>query len=684
MAARLNVGAPAVFAGRPRLQLVLLSGLMLFVELALIRWSGSHVIYLSYFSNFVLLGSFLGIGVGFLRARARTDLSRYAPTALALLVGLVLMLRIEIDRSGGQLIYFGALETRGLPLWFVLPIVFVSVATVMALIGEGVARTFARFAPLDAYRLDIVGSLLGIAAFITLSFLGAPPVAWGSVAALLMLLALPSGWRVLQVASVIILVLLLDRDSATTGTSWSPYYRVQIAPLSAPGSYWVIVNSIPHQTILSVMQRRSEQPIYFLPFERMVRSDTGRVLVVGAGTGSDVAVALSLGATAVDAVEIDPRLYQIGVELHPDRPYHDPRVRAVIDDGRAFLERSDARYDLILFALPDSLTLVSGQSSLRLESYLFTREALTEARRHLAPGGVFAMYNYYRESWLIDRLAGTLEVVYGHPPCIDSVGTVGHLAALTVGLEPSSVACPTTWSRSGDVVPPATDDYPFVYLRDRLIPDFYLVSIGLILVLALVAVRVAGGPWRPMVPHLDLFWMGAAFLLLETKSVVQFALLFGTTWLVNALVFGGILVSVLAAVSLARRARLPRPGVLFPMLLATVAVSWVVEPRTLLELEPEWRFGASVVVYFSPIFLANLVFAQRFAAAENSTAAFGANLLGAMAGGVVEYAALVTGYQALAVLVALLYAAAWVTGVGPAMTLSSPAARLARLARRKG
>ena len=82
-------------------------------------------------------------------------------------------------------------------------------------------------------------------------------------------------------------------------------------------------------------------------------------------------------------------------------------MRVIIDDGRAFLERSDDRYDLILFALPDSLTLVSGQSSLRLESYLFTREAMEVARDHLTPDGVFAMYNYYRYPWLADRLANT-------------------------------------------------------------------------------------------------------------------------------------------------------------------------------------------------------------------------------------------------------------------------------------
>src|SRR3712207_8603910 len=92
----------------PRTRLVLLSFLMLFVELALIRWTGSNVVYLSYFSNFVLLGSFLGIGVGFLRARARVDLFPWAPLALALLVAFVLLFPVRIDRSGSELVYFGS------------------------------------------------------------------------------------------------------------------------------------------------------------------------------------------------------------------------------------------------------------------------------------------------------------------------------------------------------------------------------------------------------------------------------------------------------------------------------------------------------------------------------------------------------------------------------------------------
>src|SRR5215813_8228002 len=131
-----------------RVRLVLLSFLMLFVEFALIRWLGANIVYLSYYSNFVLLGSFLGIGVGFLRARSRVNLFPLAPVALALLLLFVQRFPVQISHtSGKQLIFFGALKTTGLPTWLMLPVIFLAVAAVMAMIGEGVARTFVRFKP---------------------------------------------------------------------------------------------------------------------------------------------------------------------------------------------------------------------------------------------------------------------------------------------------------------------------------------------------------------------------------------------------------------------------------------------------------------------------------------------------------------------------------------------------------
>jgi hypothetical protein len=631
---------------------------MLFLELALIRWIGSNVLYLSYFSNFILLASFLGIGLGFLRANSARDLFRFAPIALATLVAFVRVFPVEIDRSGTELIFFGALGTRsGLPPFVTLTLLFLGVATVMALVGEGVARTFRRFPPLEAYRLDILGSLAGIGTFSILAFLQAPPVVWGAVVTAAFLVLIGVRRALWPAPALALMLILLGLESAVSTDSWSPYYKIRLIPHPS-GAITLLVNGIPHQTIDSAQRRLDEVPLYGLPY-RYTRAAPNNVLIVGAGTGDDVAISLRLGAQHVDAVEIDPRIHDIGVQRNPDRVFQDPRVTSYVNDGRAFLEQTTRRYDLILFALPDSLTLVAGQSSLRLESYLFTAEAMQAARAHLKPDGAFAEYNYYREQWLVDRLAGTLQQVYGHPPCVDSTGQLGRLALLMASSNPTALQCPTIWRSAGTISPPATDDYPFLYLQQRTIPGFYMLTLALILAAALLLVRVGAGAPRPMGRYLDLFCMGAAFLLLETKNVVQFALLFGTTWFVNSLVFVGILLAVYLAIEVARRIDLGPPWLLYVALLVALGVAWLVQPDLLLGLPVVPRFVIAIVVAFAPVFLANLVFARRFRDVAASNLAFATNLLGAMLGGVLEYASLVTGYRALLIMIGLLYAGAF-------------------------
>lgn len=631
---------------------------MLFLELALIRWIGSNVLYLSYFSNFVLLASFLGIGLGFLRANAAHDLFPFAPIALTALVAFVRVFPVEIDRSGTELIFFGALGTRsGLPPFVTLPLLFLGVAAVMALVGEGVARTFRRFSPLEAYRLDILGSLAGIITFSALAFLEAPPFVWGVVVAAALFLLIDRRPVLWQAPALAVMLTLLGLESAVPTDSWSPYYKIRLNPHPS-GAVTLLVNGIPHQTIDLAQRRLDQVPIYGLPYQHR-KAMPASVLIVGAGTGDDVAIALRLGAQHIDAVEIDPRIHDIGVQRNPDRAFQDARVTSYVNDGRAFLEQTARHYDLILFALPDSLTLVAGQSSLRLESYLFTAEAMQAARAHLAPDGAFGEYNYYREPWLVDRLAGTLQQVYGHPPCLDSTGQVGRLALLMASPNQAALQCPTLWRPAAATPAPATDDYPFLYLQQRTIPGFYLLTLALILGAALLLIRLGAGALRPMGRYLDLFLMGAAFLLLETKNVVQFALLFGTTWFVNSLVFVGILVAVYLAIEVARRIELGPPWRLYAALLAALTVAWLVPPDLLLGLTVVPRFIVAIVVAFAPVFLANLLFASRFRDVAASNLAFATNLLGAMLGGVLEYASLVTGYRALLIVIALLYAGAF-------------------------
>ena len=640
------------------LRLFLSSALMLFLELALIRWTAANIVHLGYFSNFVLLGSFLGVGVGFLRAGRSDRDPLYFPVCLALLVGAVLRFPVTVDRSGSDLIFFTSLHTTGPPPWIALPVVFIGVAVVMAGPGELVGRCFTQLPRLDAYRLDLLGSLAGIAAFTGLSLLRSPSLVWGVVVAVLTAVLM---WRPRRAAVLALsggaLVAMLTAESLAPGVSWSPYYKVTAHEGTLDGSrvISVSVNGVPHQSAMDAETKAHLVPAYALPYERRTEATPGRVLIVGAGTGTDVALALSRGATSVDAVEIDPRLQQIGAQRHPNHPYSDPRVHVHINDGRAFLERTSSVYDMIIFALPDSLTLVSGASSLRLESYLFTVEAMRSVRDHLAPGGSFSMYNAYRQTWLIGRLARTVQDAFGHPPCVDSLSGVS--AVISAGLASADQQCdPAQVIPAGPA--PATDDHPFVYLYGRSIPPFYAITLLGIVLLSLLAVRVAGGPIRTLRPYVDLAFLGAAFLLLETRAVTGFALLFGTTWIVNAIVFAGVLLVVLAAVEVTRRRPTPPLRMLYAALAASLLVAALVPPGLLLVLPALPRAVVAVTVAFLPVFVANLIFAKRFADTVDATSAFAANLLGAMVGGCLEYLSLVVGYQALILLAALLYAGA--------------------------
>jgi len=642
-------------AGAVVRRLLLGSALMLFLELALIRWLGSNVVHLSYFSNFVLLGSFLGIGLGFLISRRSWSVLPAAPVILAVLVIFTFLAPVTIDRAGDQIIYFTSLTTSGPPAWLVLPLIFVFVAAVLAGPAEVVGRCFAHLRPLTAYRWDLVGSLVGIGSFTLMSFLRAPSVVWGIVVTVAFVVLIGNWQRYLAAVAGLAMVAALLVETLSPGISWSPYYKIHTEDSVVAGIPLtdISVNGVPHQIMRAAQQRLLEEPQYGFPYARSPGNPLDNVLIIGAGSGSDVAIALAKGAKHIDAVDIDPRIMDIGAEENPDHPYQDPRVTRHVNDGRAFLETTDTKYDMILFALPDSLALVTGASQIRLESFLFTEQALAAARDHLTPDGVFSMYNYYRDDWLIDRLAGTAAVAFGHTPCVDLPG--GGQAVVTAALDQSHQSCSTAYVPSGQVIAPATDDRPFLYFEGGSIPALYLWTLAGILLISLISVRILGGPFRAMRPYADLFFMGAAFLLLETKNIATFALLFGTTWLVNALVFAGVLVIVLAAVETTRRFRTPPLPVVFGGIAAALAVCYFVEPDWLLTLPFIPRLVVAILLAFVPIYLANVAFSKRFGASDDSRSAFGLNLLGAMLGGCLEYLALLTGYRNLLLVVAALY-----------------------------
>ncbi|MCI0740987.1 MAG: hypothetical protein L0Y72_18220, partial [Gemmataceae bacterium] len=768
--------------------------------LACIRWFGAHVLFLTFFTNCVLLACFLGMSLGCLAARrARNYLSWTPPLlALAMAAGLGMELwRPLVERLidvGGQaspdVVFFGTeyhvheLSRFAVPMEVVSGFFFVLIALVFVGLGQELGRAFVRVQRsvesgaqrveggargveggaqsaerrrIVAYSVNLLGSVLGIVAFALVSMLELPPfwwflvVVWG-IAYLLILAPVPVGqdsapvqasgqernpipragdqpggqerspiprlWQ--QVALLGCLGLTLFFAGRTSGAFhkngqsgvhlWSPYYRVDYVRQPDKRIY---VNQIVHQGMASL--REGFAPAYAYSLPHLLRRESGGepfrdVLIIGAGAGNDVGRALHFGAHplaerggyTVDAVEIDPVILRLGKHDHPDKPYNDPRVRVYIDDGRNFLRQTERQYDLIVYALVDSLVLHSGYSNLRLENYLFTQEALVRARSRLKPGGLLVMYNYFRQGWIIDRLRATLRNAFGEEPVLLTTPPLAELQkdqrfsglAVLIAGEDAKVRAwleqnpkfvlgaeriadaaegardgveigitrlaPLPHGRGSDITS-ATDDWPFLYLREPMLPDLTVRGMALLLVLAFVLLFAfwPGGQDRNPILRSErgsdvlMFFLGAGFMLVETRAIVQAALVLGSTWLVNAMVLLGILLLMIGA------------NVFYLVLRPTKRWPWIaglflsLSAGWFLTIPDDWPRGAFLLgtfaVLVSPIFFSSVLFASYFATSE-ADRALGWNIAGAVAGGLLENLSLMLGCRNLLLVIALLYA----------------------------
>jgi hypothetical protein len=646
------------------------SFLVLFLETALIRWLPAYVRLLAYFSNFILLASFLGIGLGCLLASRRRNLFVWFPMMLfAVIVG-VDRLRLEVALPSTSTIYFSSgTSAPVVPVesTLLLPLLFLSVAALFIAVAHRMGRDMAGRPPLGAYVINLLGSLAGVAAFAIVSWLELPPSIWFGIAGAAALPFVVADRRWVAAVNVVLLagsLVVVHRMEA--GSLWSPYYRITVFQDNADTV--VEVNHIFHQSMAPVAHKE-----YFYQWPYAVFGDTfDEVLILGAGSGTDVAAALRHGAKHVTAVDIDPVILRLGAERHPDRPYSDPRVTVINDDARHFLRTTTKRYDLVVFALIDSLTVQSSFSGVRLESYMFTRESFEAVRERLSPCGVMVLYNYFREKWLVDRLANTSADVFGRDPLGHVHQDRAYLAVMLAGPRLSKLAAPPplppdvlaygqshapspahSLVRDASVVV-ATDDWPFLYMRGPDLPQHYLAALALVLVVSVIAVLlVRGGGSAAWSWHF--FFLGAGFMLLETKSIVQFALLWGSTWSSASLAIASVLVMALASALVASRIEIRRKNLVAAALLAMIAINYVVPVG---RVSFNSRLAESLfygLLVFSPVFCAGLLFSSSFKESSSTADDFGANLLGAMVGGVGEYVSLLAGYRFLLILVAVCY-----------------------------
>jgi SAM-dependent methyltransferase len=677
--------------------LLLSSFLCLCVELVLIRWIPSTIHVVAFFNNLVLIACFLGIGVGMAKPAPFQQAVLQAGRRLLFCVMVLTIVGVAkpsvslpqgADHGLNEYEYAFSFVTIPLPI--MLLAVFALAAWTTIPFGQAVANCFDQFEKLTAYSLNILGSLLGVLGFALMSWLSAPPYVWFGIMFLGLIYLKPHRQHLVSVA-IVAICLAVQQWSSTSFFAkqvfWSPYYKVIAQPV-IPGEWDKgVALEVNDQFLLSGFDLRNEATLdpdkvneqarisisrlksyYRFPFElKPVKS----VLILGSGMGNDVASALRCGVEHVTAVEIDPTVLELGKRYHPEKPYSSPKVRIVCNDGRAFLNHTDEKFDIVMFATLDAHGLISTVGNVRLDSFIYTRESIEAAKRCLNPGGLLVLsFGPFREETQY-RQYSTVKTVFTQEP-LYFIHANGHRTIVAGDLDGlGEKELPSEWKlisheeRRAKMQEytcasiPATDDWPHLYLRSPSVPrEYWSVLGGILLISVLMLMAQFKGGSR-----LDgrLFFLGAGFLLLETKAVTEFALLIGSTWVVNVMVFSVILLMILAANFVVLKFVKNTPVQFYYLLLfLALLVEYLYPPATWVGTAQSNQIVLGGCYLGVPIFLSALIFATTFRGVQLGSVALAGNILGAVLGGTCEYFSLALGIRALNLLALSMYGLAFV------------------------
>jgi hypothetical protein len=694
--------------------LFVLSVASLFLELFLIRWIGTEVRVFAYLQSTILVVCFLGLGMGCWTCRQPVKVRDILFPLLALVAlmvpiswlslgnkvslllnacGDILMFTHTVTDSPAQTAVYTALG-----LCFTL-VILLLVWDLFLPLGRLLGRMLADDPrTIRAYSVNVAGSLIGVWLFVGMSAMHWPPAAWAATTAVLVsgvayALSGPTRLDIALAALLVPLAALAGYERGASEVYWSPYQKLALVPMPADsiekyrisvnnsGGYQVMID-LSHESVAAHPERYPAETRGVSPYDlpAILHPAPQKLLILGAGSGNGTAAALRNGVPDVTAVDIDPVILDFGRRYHPERPYADPRVTVVCDDARAVLANATDHYDVIAYEFLDSQTTTS-MTNTRLDHYVYTRESFARAKDLLAPGGMVVVRFGYERPFIADRMRTVLTEVFGEVPFtfwvrspVDGLDGLIMVAGDTraaraqAASRPNLAAQVAAYERNPVTFPGttlvATDDWPYLYLERPRIPLLYLL---LGVVLALLFFRTARklplgslprptgrGPWH-------FAFLGAAFMLLETQNVSKAAVALGSTWWVNAVIISAVLILILMSNGLA--AALPRLPlrVAYVFLIGSCLGLYFVDLSWLTTLPFAARAVAVGGLTCLPMLFSGVVFIRSFAAAPHKDAALGFNLVGALAGGLLQSVTFVTGTQALLLLVAGLYAGAFLT-----------------------
>jgi SAM-dependent methyltransferase len=661
------------------------AALSLLLELAIIRWQSTVFEFFAFYKNFSLLACFIGLGIGYaLASRNRIPLALVLP-CLAWQFGFMIFLRYGMGDSGEKTLHslpfreqlaMGTARTLylspTLALYGLLTVVFLITTLCFIPVGQVCGRLMERRRKLRAYGLNLLGSLLGVGLMLAASSLWTPPLVWFAMCFLGLVLFQERRAPVLVVSSSFALVCAIILSwpvNPLWNRIYSPYQLLELGHndqtgltlIRAAGNYYQRIYDFSGNT----SRQESVRKYYELPYQ--IKPQPADVAVVGAGTGNDVAAALRRGAGHIEAIEIDPAILMTGKADHPEHPYGNPHVHAVIDDARSFLRNTNQKFDVIVYGLLDSHTLLSQGSSVRLDSFVYTMEGLREARARLLPDGLLSLSFSVLSDELGNKIYRMLQETFdGRPPICVRAGYDNSVIFLESNLSgwtlPAQTLGQTGFSDitalyanpalQSDV---STDDWPFFYMPRRIYPTSYLILVFQILILSFLVMRnfmKEGLRWEGT--HLSFFFLGAGFMLIETKGITEMGLTFGNTWQVIGIVIASILVMAFFGNCAVQWLHIRKPLIPYLCLWATLAIGWIISGSGGFASTPAGRLEAAMVLT-SPLFFSGIVFSTLLTSYGQVSNMMGMNLLGATCGGLLEYNSMYFGFRSLYVAAAACY-----------------------------
>ncbi|MEK7691378.1 MAG: class I SAM-dependent methyltransferase, partial [Bdellovibrionota bacterium] len=428
---------------------------------------------------------------------------------------------------------------------------------------------------------------------------------------------------------------------------WSPYYKIQFAAahelyetgtgkwirLEKPYGHSVTVNNDYHQIMLDLSKpvpgpttTPGEHPMiqdWRRTYDAVHSVDStlpdGPILIVGAGTGNDVAAALRNTGREIYAVEIDPAILTLGRTFHAEKPYHNPRVHSVVNDARSFLQNTELRFAHVIFGFLDSHTLLSSFSALRLDNFVYTADSLNRVRSVLLPGGRATISFGVSHEWIHRRLLGLMNQAFDGTTIFRTQPPGSYVSNGMIYAnyrEPLPANIPTK-----KVLDPAapgidlnlpTDDWPYFYLKAPAIPFHYQGFLAFVLVLCLIPIALMPRNRGGAAAYLPYFFLGAGFFLLETSNVVSLSLLYGSTWIVNLVVFSGILALILAGNWTQSRLNVlkmaDKNNLFFILLFANLLAAYFTPTAWLLGIgNAPFKAALAITIFLGPVYFASLI-----------------------------------------------------------------------------